>query len=374
MNKRKTIISTILTFLIFLGGMAAYKILSTPEETSNETVIKKEVLRSVKVQRFSPQSASNFISIDGRVAAYQQVNLSANVSGILLPSSKVTKKGMYFKKGELLFDIDQRKAVFNLHAMRSSLMNAITLMMPDLKIDYPTAFLNWKNYLDNFEVENSVKALPEISNEKEKYFLGVRNIHNLYYNIKSAEAQLADFKIYAPFSGVISQTNIFPGSMVLPGQPLASLVNTAHYELEAPITESNLSFVKIGNTVELTSTNNSKNWKGKVVRIGNTIDPATQSIPIYIKVSGQGLKEGMYLKGKIKGAPLSDVISFPKKLIVNQEYIYTLKDSTIHLQKLEIQNSDNKNVYTKALESDTWIVKDDPRGMFDGQKVIPVFE
>ncbi len=374
MNKRKTIISTILTFLIFLGGMAAYKILSTPEESIAATIVKKATPRKITAYQINAQSASNFIPIDGRISAYEQVNLSANVSGILLPTSKVTKKGMYFQKGELLFDIDQRKAVFNLNAMRSSLMNAITLMMPDLKIDYPNAYLNWKNYLDNFEIEKSVKALPEISSEKEKYFVGVRNIHNIYYNIKSAEAQLADFKIYAPFSGVIAQTNIFPGSMVMPGQPLASMINTAHYELEAPITEENLDDVKIGNVVELIGTSGNKKWTGKVVRIGNTIDPATQSIPVYIKLSGQGLKEGMYLKGKIKGKSLPNVITLPKKSIVNQEFIYTLKDSTLYLQKIEIQNSDDKNVFAKQLSPETWIVKDDPRGLFNGQKVVPIFE
>jgi len=373
MNKRKIIISTILTFIIFLGGMAAYKILSTQPPPPPSSIVQKKELRKIAVQQFLPQTADNYITIDGRLSAYEQVNLSANVSGILLPNSKITKKGMYFKKGELLFDIDQRKAVFNLHAMRSSLMNAVTLMMPDLKIDYPDAFLNWKKYLDNFDIESPVKALPEIINEKEKYFVGVRNIHNQYYNIKSAETQLADFKIYAPFSGVIAQTNIFPGSMVMPGQALASMINTAHYELEAPITESNLEDVKIGNTVQLTATSGNKQWTGKVVRFGNTIDPATQSIPIYIKVSGRNLKEGMYLKGQIKGTPLSDVISLPKNLIVNQEFVYTLKDSTLHLQKLEIQNRDNKNVYANQFSAETWIVKDDPRGLFAGQKVAPIF-
>ena len=63
----------------------------------------------------------------------------------------------------------------------------------------------------------------------------------------------------------------------------------------------------------------------------------------------------------------------PKNLIVNQEFVYILKDSTLHLQKLEIQSRDNKNVYANKFPSETWIIKDDPKGLFAGQKVVPIF-
>ena len=85
--------------------------------------------------------------------------------------------------GTLQPHIDQRKAAYNLHAMRSSLLNAITMMMPDLKLDYPMAYTNWAKYLAEFEVENSVQPLPDPATEEEKIFLGGRNIYNIYYNI-----------------------------------------------------------------------------------------------------------------------------------------------------------------------------------------------
>ena len=354
--------------------MFAYKVLSTPLEATESIAVQKEALRSVKVKLAASNSAENYISIDGRLAAYQKVNLTANVSGILLSTSKVAKKGTYFNEGELIFEIDQRKANFNIRAMRSSLMNAITLMMPDLKIDHPIAFTNWKNYLDDFDIEKTISTLPSFTTEQEKYFVSARNIHQLYYNIKSAETQLIDYKIYAPFSGVITQSNIFAGSMVMPGQPLATIINSNHYELEAPITEQDLSFIKVGNPVQLFAANSDKKWTGKVQRIGNQIDPSTQSIPIYIKVSGTGLKEGMYLNGRLKGSSFNNVISIPKELIINQEYVYILKDSIIHSQQLEIENSDDNYVYAAALSPDTWMILDDPRGLYKGQKVQPIFE
>jgi len=354
--------------------MVAYKSLSTQKKVAEVIAVEKEELRSVKVKLAHPNSAENHIAIDGRITSFQQVNLTANVSGILQSNTRVAKKGTYFQEGELIFEIDQRKAVYNIRAMRSSLMNAITLMMPDLKIDHSAAYPNWKKYLDDFDIEKTIRQLPSFTTDQEKYFVSARNIHQLYYNIKSAETQLVDYNIYAPFSGVITQSNIFPGSMVMPGQPLATIINSSQYELEAPITEQDLAFVKVGNSVQLYAPNSTKKWTGKVIRIGNQIDPSTQSIPIYIKVNGAGLKQGMYLNGRLKGTSFNDVISIPKNLIINQKYIYILKDSIIQLQQLEIKNKDDNFVYATALPAETWMIQDDPRGLSKGQKVKPLLE
>lgn len=372
MNKRKIIISLVLTFLILLGGMWVYQALLNQKKPPAATILQKEALRRVAVQKLKPQTTTNHIAIDGRLVAYQQVNLSANVSGNLLPTTREVKKGMSFQKGDLLFDIDQRKANYNLYALRSSLLNAITLIMPELKLDYPEAFVNWKKYLDDFEVEAPVQPLPTITNEREKFFVAAHNIQNLYYNIKSAEAQLSDYKIYAPFSGVITRADVFPGALVMPGQPLGAMMNAYQYELEAPINEKDLGAIRVGNTVKLQSANSDKTWNGKVVRIGNQIDQSTQSIPVYISVGGNGLKEGMYLKGTVKGTALQNVFPLSKKLIVNQEYIYILKDSIIQLQKIAIKSRDDQSVYVTDLDPEMWIIQDDPRGLSEGQKVIPM--
>lgn len=374
MNQRKWIISLMLTFFLLLIGMIGYRLMSRNNNTLEATEKPKERLRSVSVTQFAAGAAENYIAIDGRLSAYEQVHLVANVSGILLPTSKEIKKGKFFKKGDLLFDIDQRKAKFNLFALRSNLLNAITLIMPDLKLDYPTAFEHWKAYLEDFEVEEAVKPLPEVSSEQEKYYVAAKNIYQLYYNIKSAEATLSDFKIYAPFSGVITFANVFPGTLVMPGQALATIINTSRYELEAPVAEQDLKYLKRGNTVNLQADGSAASWLGKVERLGNQIDPVTQSIPVYISVSGKGLREGMYLRGQVKGNPLQDVVKIPKSLIVNQTYLFTLQDSLLSLTPLTIETRDDEFVYLNNFSLDHWVVISPPEGLFAGQKVIPILE
>jgi membrane fusion protein (multidrug efflux system) len=112
----------------------------------------------------------------------------------------------------LIFNIDDTDAKYNLLALRSNLLTSITQMMPDLKFDYPDAFKRWKSYLDVFDVTQSIPALPEIQNEQVKYYVAGRSILNQYYSIKSQEDRLSDHRIYAPFSGIVTASNVSPGS------------------------------------------------------------------------------------------------------------------------------------------------------------------
>ncbi|MBX2871661.1 MAG: hypothetical protein KTR30_06165, partial [Saprospiraceae bacterium] len=112
MKTRKWVISAALTFLILLLGMIGYQMLANREQPVNTFTDTDNTRRRVQVQRFHSQESAHQIPIDGRLEAFEKVNFFANVGGILLPSSKVIKKGTYVRKGELLFDIDQRKAEY----------------------------------------------------------------------------------------------------------------------------------------------------------------------------------------------------------------------------------------------------------------------
>jgi len=371
MNTRKLIISAILTFLILAVGMLAYHKLGAEKKPVQKNFERAKELREVEVTRYQVENADNNIVIDGRLNSYQSVNLLSKVTGQLSSSARAFKKGTYFEKGELLFDIDQREARYNLFALRSNLLNQITQIMPDLKLDYPQAFQNWKRYLDEFDVEAPVKELPKITNDQEKYFVASKNIYNTYYSIKSSEARLSDYRIYAPFSGVVTSANVFEGSLISPGLQLGTLTSTGYYELEAPLSETQLKYVKVGQRVELVSEITGKKWTGKVNRISSTIDPATQSIPLFVGVSGSGLKEGMYLKGNLKGSSLKQVAALPKDIVVNQEYVFAVQDSTINQTRLQIVSRDDKFVYVAGLDQEKWIVKSTTAGLYDGQKVSP---
>jgi len=368
-STRKLIISAILTFAILAIGTIIFQIFSAQKKStvSEEKPVKD--IRAVSVSTFLPEDITNNISIDGRLSAYEVVDLFAEVSGVLKSSSKTIKEGSYVKKGELLFDIDGEDTKLNILAQRSALMTSITQIMPDLKFDYPTAFEKWKTYLDNFDVNQTVKDLPELGSDQEKYFVAGKNIFNQYYAIKSLERRQSDFQIYAPFDGVVTAANTYPGQLVNMGSSLGTIMNTSRFELKAPLALGDLKYVKTGQKVKLYSEDLGKEWNGTVSRISRVIDEVTQNLPIYISVWGSGLRDGMYLKGELSANVMKGVIPLAKDIITERNKVFVVNDSIVAHREIDIVKQDESTVYAKGIQANDKVVTSSLSGVFTGQKV-----
>ena len=371
MKRRQWIISLVLTVLLIgLAAFAFQKMKSQKESTVSDAKEIKEEIRKINTSQFEKQNIKSSIAIDGRLNAYEKVDLFSEVTGRLLDGSGRYREGSYFSEGDILFQIDNRDDQFNLYAQRSTLLNSITQIMPDMKFDYPESFQKWKSYLDQFNVEQSVRPLPTVSNEKEKYYISGKNIYNQYYTIKSMEDRMSNYSISAPFSGVFLTVNKFPGSLVSPGAPLGRIMNTSQFELVATVGMSDLKYVKSGQRVELYSDELGKKWKGTVNRIAKQIDQSTQSIPIYINVQGNGLRDGVFLKGNLSGSNLSDVNRIPKNILSGDNEIFVFRDSTISKKEIEVISIEENDLIVKGIDPTDQVVVSSINNLYDGQKVI----
>ena len=358
-----------MTLMVLLIGAGLYHTLKSQDEPVETAAEPEGQRRQVVVRQFSSHQTGPEIPIDGRLKTFAQVNFPATVSGRLLPTSIAVKKGVRVRKGTLLFEIDQTKARYNLQAQRSSLMNAITLIMPDIKVDHPQAFSTWKTYIDRFDAEAVTEPLPPVADEQLKLFIASRNLYQLYYNIKSGEATLEEYRIYAPFSGEIVESNLSPGAMVTPGQMLGSLINTSLFELEATVPEADLPFIKVGDKVDLQPGYAAGSRTGRVARIGSRIDPVTQYVPVFIQVRGEGLKDGAFVSGVIHTQPRGELAKIDRRLVVDGEAVFTVRDSVVRKSPIHIMRSDAEYIYAREHDPALWVVVSDVAGLAEGQTV-----
>lgn len=368
LSLRKTLIFLIGIGILVGSGYAAKTIAekkAPPKKKENPA----PVIREVAVFQATNGKVSSEMEVQGSLIAYNKVDIFAEVTGMLENTAKPFKVGSYFKKGEILLDIEDDEARLNILSQKSNLVNAITLIMPDLKIDYPQSFQQWKAYLDKFNVETSVLPLPKPLNDQEKYFIATKNLASQYYAIKSAEKRLGKYTVYAPFSGVISEAMINPGSLVRAGQKMGSLMGTGDYEMQATVSLEDLKFIKTGTKVQLYSDAAAGNWTGTVRRVSDMIDANTQSVLVFIGVKGKGLREGMYLKGKLNTRAVDNAISLPLDLLVNQNQVYVVDNDKLRLQEVEVLNTDATNAVVQGLPEGALLVKNQLVGAFEGMDV-----
>ena len=369
MSKLARQISIVAALLLLFGAILTTVYLSQQKQAPKKKASTQQNLREVVVRQIKNESLLSQIDLQGRLVAFNKIDLFAEVGGVLLNSAKPFKVGTYFPKGAILLQLDQEEARLSLLSQKSNLLNAITQMMPDLKIDYPENYPAWKAYIDQFSIEGELKAFPEPKNEQEKFFVASRNIHSQYYTIKSASTRLNKYTIYAPFSGVITAANVNEGSLIRTGQQLGTLMNTTNYELEATSTLSDLQYLKVGSTVDLYSNDIAGSWKGKVKRISDQIDPTTQTVTIFIGVSGKNLREGMYLRGKVSTRQIANATRVSRDLIIDQNAIFIARDSQLQLQQIELVKVDNATAIVRGLPDGYYVPVKPVSGAYNGMKI-----
>jgi len=133
LNKKITIIITV---IIIIVGFLINSILSNQKEMMKRKP-KRESKKVVKIITVHNEDIQTQFEISGHLRALDKVELFAEVSGILLKTEKRFKEGAHFAKDETLIKIDNAMYENNVLAQRSSLMNQLTLLLPDLSIDFP---------------------------------------------------------------------------------------------------------------------------------------------------------------------------------------------------------------------------------------------
>lgn len=358
-------LGVVLAVLILVGGMAGFNFLKNQKEAPP---IKEEAVRVFYVDTFVAQNSTlpATLDVDGQLVAYNKIDIFAEVSGTLRSTSRPFKVGTAFGKGALMIDIDDEEARLNLLSQKSALLNALTQMMPDFKIDYPASFPKWEAYLNDFDPEAAILPFPEPADQQEKFFVASRNIWSSYYSIKSAEERLEKYSIYAPFRGVLTQVNTNPGALVRVGQQLGVLMNPDDYELEATVALSDLPYLQPGNRVTLTSEDIPGEWQGRIKRINDQVNASTQTVKVFIEVDGTELREGMYLKGSAVANPIPDALAVPRELLVNQTGVYVVENEQLRLKEVEVLRLTPKNAIVRGIPDGTVLLKQILPGTYDG--------
>ena len=369
MNKT---VSNLLKFLLGAGiivlGVLGYYFLASQKEEAPRRPVEKRV-RTVETRRIDNGALATTLDVQGRLQAYNKIELFSEVGGTVEETGRPLKEGTYFPKGEVILRIDDDEARLNLQAQKATLMNSVAQMMPDLKIDYPESFMTWELYLSDFDVDAPLPELPTAVNQREKLFVAGRNLYTQYYGIKSLEERLSKYVLYAPFAGVLTSVMIDRGAVVRSGQALGELMATGYYELVATVPLSDLRYLQTGGKVNLRSEDISGEWEGTIRRISDQIDETTQTVDVYVGVSGRELREGMYMRGAAAARTLDNVVEIDRNLLIDEREVYVVQDSLLRLQPITVEKANRTTAIVSGLPDGAQLLTSTVPGAFDGMLV-----
>jgi multidrug efflux pump subunit AcrA (membrane-fusion protein) len=363
----RQIIIGILAIAIIAGGIfGARKMISSRKQFQPKP---KKVVTPVYTTTVENSNTTLKIRTSGQLVAKNRLRLFSEVQGVFEPTGREFKPGVHYAKGDLLIKINSEEFYATLQSQKSSLYNQIVAVMPDLRLDYPESFPHWDEYVRNFDLQEPVKPLPNPINEKEKLFITGRNLYTAYYNVESQQRRLEKYHIYAPFSGVLTQALVQPGTLVRPGQELGEFIDQSVFEMEAAVNVEYMDILKIGRPVVLRNIRHTKEYRGRVARVNGRVDQSTQTITVFIEVSGQDLKEGLYLEAELEAQEVSDTYELSRKLLLEGDQVYVVHDTTLALVTVNPVHFREESVVVKGLEEGTTLLAQNIPGAYPGMTV-----
>ncbi|WP_237275988.1 efflux RND transporter periplasmic adaptor subunit [Tenacibaculum ovolyticum] len=328
-----------------------------------------KVEKTVFVKEVKNRDVPIVISANGNLVAKNKVDIYSEVQGVLRPTGKDFRAGVAYNKGQTLLRINSQEFYASIQSQRSSLQNLIASIMPDIRLDYPDSFEKWNSYLKNYDINKSVQPLPNTSSDKEKYFITGKNIYTTFYNLKNLEAKLAKYNLRAPFKGVLTETLVTNGTLVRVGQKMGEFIDLSVFELPLSVNAGFADVLQVGKTVALQNLEKTKTWSGKVSRINGKIDQASQTVQLFIEVKGENLREGMYLEANVPVKTAIDAIEINRKLLIENKFVYVVKDSVLDLVKINAVHFNENTVVVKGLKNDMKLVSKPITGAYVGMPV-----
>lgn len=333
----------------------------------------QKVVKTVFVDTVKNGTVPIVIPANGNLVAKERVELFAEVQGVFKKGSRLFRTGQEYRKGEVLIKIDASEYYASVQSAKSNLYNLITSIMPDLQLDYPEHFEKWQNYLANFDLSKPTPELPEITSEKEKYFITGRGVLSSFYNVKNLEQRLSKYTIYAPFDGILTEALVTEGTLVRAGQKLGEFINTGVYELQVAVSKTYGDFLQVNEKVALYNLDKTKTYEGKVVRINGSVDQASQTITVFIEVRNDQLKEGQYLEANLNAKQEENAIEIDRSLLLENNQVFVVRDSVLDVIEVQPVYFGEKTVVVKNIPDNTPLVAKPVTGAYTGM-LVKVFE
>ncbi len=157
--------------------------------------------------------------------------------------------------------------------------------------------------------------------------------------LSTVRENLGSTSVLAPFSGEIVEVYQHKNNFVGAGMPLARLVDLSDVKIVVGVSEVDIPYIRVGDTVEVTAAAYpKKRWKATVHAKSDAVPKNSVSFPVEIRLknmkTGDGsweIKSGMTMKVWFRRNPVTGIFLPPSSVVnlKNTRFVYVLNGDTV---------------------------------------------
>jgi len=360
-------------FLIALAAILAIAAggCSKKADSDDETSAKKPAAPTqVTVTKVVRADVSRMLQLSGSVAAVpnRDVKVSAQVPGRV--TDLTVAEGDRVSAGQLIAKIDD-------HSFRDQVLQA--------EAGVATAQASVDNAMQNLKrnedlVNRGIAARKDLEDAQKESTTSASELKQAQATLSTARLQLSRTEIHSPMSGTVVKRFISGAEQVdgTAAAPIVEIANLAEVELNANVPASDISRMREGQSIQLTSAAMpDKTYTGKIVGVSLSVDPASNAGLVRIRIpNGKGdLRLGMFLGAQVPVETHAKALTIPPASIYRGEdgnpRVFVVQGDTANVSeiKLGIETPDRAEVVSGVNEGDT-IILAGGYGLTDKAKVV----
>jgi len=364
------IVFSALTVVGILNALAPKPIKNPPE-------IKAPLVEVISLKR---EDITFSIASQGNIVPRTQTTLISEVSGAVTYISEKFNVGGFFKKGDVLLNIDD-------------ITYRVAVLQAQARLETAQAgFIEEKARAAQKEEEwlltgKTLAQAPILALRIPQLQQAKADVKAAQANLQEAEVKLKRTTIIAPYDAMLKSKNVDIGQYVSTGTVLASTFAVDFAEVRLPIKQKDVLFLnlpKVNQHSEASSViikyqlgNEIFTVPSKLTRYEGEVDSKSRvhyvvaqiDDPYQIKSlsNSPALRVGMYVNAKISGKLLSDIIAIPRGAVYGENTIRLASKGHLFLQDVTILRSDADYVYTRdTIELDMRLITTKLESAVDG--------
>ncbi len=300
------------------------------------------------------------VNSQGSVRPRTETALVAEVSGKVVSVSADFVAGGFFRKGDVLLEIDPsdyrtalKRAEANLASMRARLA--------DERARSEQALKDWRNLGKQGEPSDLVLRKPQLQD-------ALANVSAAEADVEKARRDLQRTRITVPYDGLLREKSVDIGQYVSPGTRLGVSFAIDTAEIRLPLSKDDLAYLELPSatdtgevpfpkvTLLATEAGNTRSWEAEIIRTEGVVDETSRVIYAVAQVvdpygvlgvsTQEELRVGTFVSARIQGVRLEDVVVLPRHALQSDHTVLVANEQLeLEIRPVTVIRAEPKAVY-----------------------------
>jgi len=284
----------IISIIVLIGIAGIFKLYMNKKQIeANSAPRESKVSVPVFVEEVKTSKVDNSFQVNGSFEPAHETMIISQTQGKIVKLE--FREGDYVQEGQLLASCD--------------------LELLEAQRELAEANLN--------KAKKDLKKFQEMVQSKAATQQQVDDLQLAFYNAQASyvtvNKQIEYSRITAPFSGYITAKHVEKGSMIMPGTPLAEIMDISTMKFNAGLAEPDLVKIRLNQEVRISADiYEGFTYTGRISNIGMKAD-ASRRFPVEIEVRNQTsrpIRSGMYGQAFFSSEGTHDAMLIPRTALV----------------------------------------------------------